>query len=243
MTVRGPDDISFDRLNAFVDGELDALDEGRVLAALRRDPELAQQVHELRLNKDLMRHAYPPAAGTQRARRNGVFGGWRGLAAAAAALVAIGAAGGWAGHSWRYDDAEDYSRLARGAASATGAATGDKILLHVSSSAPDHVEAMLEETEGALAAARRDGRAVQVEILANNTGIDVLRADTPGPAAQLEALRARYPNLTLVACRQTIQRLREKGVTVRLLPGAEVATSALDEVVKRIHEGWTYVHT
>jgi intracellular sulfur oxidation DsrE/DsrF family protein len=243
MTVRGPDDISYDRLNAFVDGELDAQDEGRVLDALRRDPELAQQVHELRLNKDLMRHAYPPAPGVRRVRRKSLPGGWRGLAAAAVALIAIGAAGGWAGHTWQNEDADDYSRLARSATSATAAPTDDKILLHVSSSAPDRVAAMLEETESALAAARRDGRALQVEILANNTGLDVLRADRPGPAAQLEALRARYPNLTLVACRQTIERLHEKGVTVRLLPDAEVATSALDEVVKRIHEGWTYVRT
>jgi len=30
---------------------------------------------------------------------------------------------------------------------------------------------------------------------------------------------------------------------VHLLPQTVVATSALDEVVKRIHEGWTYVRT
>jgi len=35
--------------------------------------------------------------------------------------------------------------------------------------------------------------------------------------------------------------LRERGVAVQLLPQTAVATSALDEVVRRMHEGWTYV--
>jgi len=129
------------------------------------------------------------------------------------------------------------------AAARTMTAARDRILLHVSSSAPERVAAMLDETEGMLAAARRSGRPIAIEILANSTGLDVMRAGGSGPAARLASLRAEYPHLTLVACGQTIERLREKGVIVQLLPDTVVAASALDEVVKRIHEGWTYVRT
>ena len=91
--------------------------------------------------------------------------------------------------------------------------------------------------------ARASGRPIAIEILANNTGLDVLRVDVPGPSARLASLRTENPNLTLVACGQTIERLRARGIVVQLLPQTVVATSALDEVVKRIHEGWTYVRT
>ena len=52
------DDVSYDRLNALVDGELDHVEAGRVFDAIQRDPGLERQVGELRLIKDLVRHAY-----------------------------------------------------------------------------------------------------------------------------------------------------------------------------------------
>jgi intracellular sulfur oxidation DsrE/DsrF family protein len=54
-------------------------------------------------------------------------------------------------------------------------------------------------------------------------------------------LRAEHPNLALVACGQTVERLREKGIEVRLLPGTRVASSALDQIVTRMGQGWSYV--
>jgi intracellular sulfur oxidation DsrE/DsrF family protein len=244
MKSDADDDVSLEQLNAFVDGELDGCDVDRMLTAIQRDRDLAQRVCELRLAKDLVRRAYPPASGGGgKWRSETLRGSWRGLTAAAFVLVAVGVGGGWAGHEWQQSDGEDYSSLVRNAGAVTQVASTDRVLLHVSSSAPERVAAMLDETEGMLAAARRAGRPLAVEVLANSTGIDVLRADGSAAATRLAALHTEYPNLTLMACAQTIERLREKGVTVRLVPQAEVATSALDEVVKRIHEGWTYVRT
>ena len=243
MKTDVPDDLSLDRLNAFVDGELDAFDEGRVLDAMQRDAGIAQRVNELRLGKDLLRHAYPMDARTGKARGFRSHPGWRPLAAAAFLLIALGAGAGWTGHAWQENDDGDYSRLVRQPGTVAQAADRDRILLHVSSSAPERVSAMLDETEGVLAAARHSGRPIAIEILANSTGLDVLRRSATGAPARLAALRAEYPNLTLVACGQTIERLRERGIVVQLLPETAVATSALDEVVTRIHDGWTYVRT
>jgi uncharacterized protein len=243
MKSDAKDDVSFDRLNAFVDGELDTVEAGRVLEAIQGDHDLAQRACELRLAKDLVRHAYPVDARGGKERRDGSRSGWRSLAAAAIVLVAFGVGAGWAGHEWQQSDGDDYSSLARKSGVVAQVAARDRILLHVSSSAPERVAAMLDETEGMLAAARRAGRPIAIEVLANGTGLDVLRAGTSGSAVRLASLRTKYPNLTLVACGQTIERLREKGVAVQLLPETAVATSALDEVVKRIHEGWTYVRT
>jgi intracellular sulfur oxidation DsrE/DsrF family protein len=82
-----------------------------------------------------------------------------------------------------------------------------------------------------------------MEIVANGSGLDILRADVSQYAQRIEALRANYPNLTLVACGLTVQRLRDQGVVVRRIPNTVVSTSALEQIVRRIHEGWTYVPT
>jgi intracellular sulfur oxidation DsrE/DsrF family protein len=222
-------EVSYERLNALVDDELDRLE---------------RQAGELRMVKDLIRLAYrheSPAGGRG---RHGRRREWRWMAAAAVALVGIGIGAGWTAHAWQQGDGDtDFSRLVHqpGAVAQVGAA--DRVVLHVSSSAPERVSAMLEDAEGMLRAARENNRPIAIEILANNTGLDVLRADVPGTSARLAALRAENSNLTLVACGQTIRRLRERGIVVHLLPQTTVAASALDEVVKRIHEGWTYVRT
>lgn len=238
------DDVSYDRLNALVDGELDRFEAGRAFDAIHRDPALERRVGELRLIKDLVRHAYQqeksPGGGDRHPwRRDG-----RLLAVAAVALVAVGVGAGWNGHAWQQRDGDaDLSRVVHRVGAVAQVAAADKIVLHVSSSAPERVSAMLDDAEGMLRAARADGRPIAIEILANNTGLNVLRIDVPGPSIRLAALRAENPNLTLVACGQTIERLRERGVDVQLLPETAVATSALDEVVTRVHGGWTYVRT
>lgn len=235
-------DIAYGELNALCDGELDQAAEDQVLEAIRRDPALAQRLGELRLAKQLVRHAYrheTPA----RAHGHSPHIARRGLlAAAAVAFLALGVGAGWMGQTLQQGgNDEDYSRLARRAGALTQSASPDRVLLHASSSAPDRVTAMLDEAEGMLRAAREAGRSVAIEVIANNTGLDVLRLDAAGEARRLASLRTEFPNLTLVACAQTIERLREKGVQPHLLPEAIIATSALDQVVKRIQEGWTYV--
>jgi hypothetical protein len=235
-------DIVYGELNALCDGELDRVAEGRVLEAIRRDSALAQRLGELRLTKQLVRHAYRHETAAPRAGRSSIVTPPAVLAAAAVALVAFGIGAGWIGHALQQGtEGEDYSRLARKAGVLAQNASPDRVLLHISSSAPERVAAMLDEAEGMLRAARKSGRTVAIEVVANNTGLDVLRLDAPGGARRLAALHGEFPNLTLVACAQTIERLREKGLPARLLPDAIVATSALDQVVKRIQEGWTYV--
>ena len=183
MNADAHPDLSFDRLNAFVDGELDTRDEGRVLAAIQCDPLLSQQVSQLRMSKDLVRHAYQTEAPATTARRQGLRAGWSPLAATATVLVAVGVGAGWAGHAWQLHDDGDYSRLARQPGIVTQAAASDRILPHVSTSAPERVAAMLDGTEGMLAAARRSGR--PIAILANSTGLGA-----KGTACEFAQLRS-----------------------------------------------------
>lgn len=226
-------DPSEERLNAFIDGELTPADAATLLEQLRTDAALRERVSQLRLSKELVRHAYaypaPPSAAAPK------WSGTRRWHAAAAGLVALtcGALLGWG--------ARDQAGGASGAPLQL-AERGDstQILLHLSGGSAQQGRVVLDRAESLLETARAEGRRVAVEIVANGDGLDLLREGVSAHAARIAQLRATHPNLALVACGQTAQRLRDGGVDVKLLPGTSTASSALDEIVTRMQQGWAY---
>ena len=220
-------EVSREMQNAFVDGQLDAADWTALVERMGNDEALRRRVCELRTLKDMVKGAYADARprGTAPAadRR-----GW----ARVAALALVFALAGWLAH-----DATDRGQAA--AAKRELAARG--LVVHLASSRGEVVDTALQEVEDYLRDAHAAGRKVKVEIVANQTGLDILRAGKSPYAKQLERLRAAYPNLTYIACHQTADRLREKGVKVKLLPGVHFAPTALDEIVKRMQQGWVYI--
>jgi hypothetical protein len=187
--------------------------------------------------KDMVRHAYaaPPAPSRRAFRRAGP--GWMG--AAAAGLVF--AAGGWFGHGWwsgapGLDPASAYVLRGQPVALDSG-----HVLVHVSTGEREPLARALDEIEDLLRSARREHRSVQIEVVVNRTGVQLVEAKVSPHAARIARLRTEYPSLSFIACGQTLRRLGEAGRSVELLPGTEVAPSALDQVVKRLRDGWIYV--
>ena len=220
-------EISDEQLNAFIDDELDAADREGVLAAVAVDGELAQRACTLRLLKERVRHAYaePPAAPSrQRPARP-----WRALAMA---LMLAGAAlGGWIARD----------QVGVGGNSLARKADTGHVVLHLAAWDEQRARVALDDAEGLLRTAREAGQPIEVELVANRGGLDLLRADVTPHADRIARLRAEHPNFALIACGQTVERLREKGMTVHLLPGTRVASSALDQIVARMGQGWSYV--
>jgi intracellular sulfur oxidation DsrE/DsrF family protein len=238
------DDPSDERLNAWIDGELGADEAAPLLARMRVDATLRERVAELRLLKTLVRHAYadtlppdrarPPSVAPQRLRR----------AAAGMALLVAGVAVGWLIRPAGDDGAAIHTATAGGDRAADAAATHaavTHIVLHVGAPGAAAGLATLDRAEGIFEAARAAGRPVALEIVANGGGIDLLRRDTSAHTARIDAMRRAYPELSMVACGQTVQRLHDAGVEVQLLPGTVTATSALDQIVLRMQQGWSYV--
>ena len=236
-------EISDEMRGAFADGRLDAAEWARVAEAMERDPALRRDVCELRMLKDGVRHAYAmPPVRPSRARPS-AGAGWKSLAVTAVVFVA-----GWFGHAWwsekpAFDPASAYAlrgdwRALRGDWSTLD---GGQVLVHVSSGERQALATALDEIEDLLRSARAAHRSVKVEIVANSTGLDLLRANASPYAARIAALKREFPALGLVACGQTLERRRAEGQQVTLLPGTTVAPSALDEVVRRLRDGWVYV--
>lgn len=233
--------------NAFVDQELAGAERRTLQARALADEELRKELCDLASIKGLVREAYDgigetPRSGTP-ARR------WTVLQAAAFALAFAGL--GWIAkatidtapapaQSLAVAQPQAGPRIAS-AVAMPAAPHSERVLLHIGTGGPDEQRATLDAAESLLAAAARDGQEVAVEIVANGGGLDLLRGGLPANAARIEALQARYPALTLIACRQTMERARERGEQVVLLPGVRVTATALDRIVSRLHDGWVYV--
>lgn len=219
-------EISDAELNAFVDDELDSADRQRVLAAVAADGELAQRTCAMRLAKEQLRLAYAelPATSWRSPRPRP----WR---AFALTLMLVGAAlAGWIA---RDQTTTTETLISRGDSA--------HVILHLAAWDAERARNALDDAEGLLRAARDSGRPIAVELVANRSGLDLLRSDVSPHAQRIAALRDAHPNFELIACGQTVERLRERGIEVRLLPGTRIAGSALDQIVSRMGQGWSYV--
>lgn len=235
--------ISEERLNAFVDGQLDAGEWALVSARLESDPDLREEVGRLRAMKAMLRQAYAsPPATARRLRR--VAPGWTAIAAASLAF----AFAGWFGHAaWNeprtLDPASAYAL--RGDWHALRgdwrSLDGARVLVHVSSAERGALSGALDEVSDLLHESRASKRSLEVEIVANGPGLDLLLASDASLASRIASLRREYPNLGFVACGQTLERRRAAGGQAKLVEGAVVAPSALHQVVERLREGWIYV--
>lgn len=239
--MSAPHAVSQEELHAYLDGELAPAEAERVVAALAADAALREEACALRALREQLRLAYavPPRA-TRRAPAVAPCPAIRWPhALAAMLLLCAGIALGWLGHGWRQEGADapgwDTVRAPRIAADPL------RLVLHVGDFDPARIDALLTESAARLAAAERGGEPLRIEILANSGGLDLLRVAATRHAADLARLRRDYPaRFSLVACGQGLQRVRETGGDARLLPGVVVAPSALDQVIRRLGEGWSY---
>jgi len=241
------DQISDELINSFVDGQLSAEEKSQLLEAANADPALGAQICDTQRLKAMVSHAYQrtPPSSRRHAEGTGAFLKHR-SAIAAGLMLAAGALSGWFAHNW-WDPAglENASREVhyfQPSQLATKWTGQQKVVLHIGSADPRKLKAGLDHTEYLLDTYRQAGRSVQMELVVSGGGLDLLRADVSPYAERIRSMKQAYGNLTFIACNQTLERLRKEGVEVRLLPEASlVQSSALEEVISRLREGWTYV--
>ena len=240
--------ISDELLNSFVDGELVRGEAEKIFSVIAQDETLKERVCELRGLKEMVLHAYhqPPATKMAPVKKPGT---WRiscmqsmPRLATCMMMMLLGWGAGWmmfAGSQSTGDPklAHLFEMSQRsGAIEKSG-----NLIVHVSNSNPVRLKTALDETEDMLKSYQLENRNVKVEIIANGDGMDLLRADVSPFGKRIALMKAKYPNLDFVACQQTISKLEKQGVIVKLLPHSGIAESAVEEIEKRLHQGWDYV--
>lgn len=118
-----------------------------------------------------------------------------------------------------------------------------KAIYHISTADPDKLRGALDEIEILLSAFAKSDRTLHLEIIANAEGLNLLRADTSPVSERVQSMQEDYKNVKFLACGKTIERLQLKNniQTVPLLPGVTVAPSALDQIILRMQNGWSYI--
>jgi intracellular sulfur oxidation DsrE/DsrF family protein len=226
--MKKDDLVSEEQLNAFIDGELDTEEENRIFELADESPKLDARLCQQRKLKEMVQHAYrnvPQAKA--RSAQSGSRGRVLGFAAAAMFLLFSGISIGWFA-SLALDPGHNGVQMAQ----------SDTYLLHVTTSDPERMQMALRRADelmnGPDATETR-----RVEIVANESGLDLLRSDVTPFAAQIRTLAEQ--DVLFFACTRAIERLEQQGIQVRLLPEANTEYSALDRVVLRMQQGWDYV--
>jgi intracellular sulfur oxidation DsrE/DsrF family protein len=114
-------------------------------------------------------------------------------------------------------------------------------LLHIDSGSPQKMLDVLDQAERYLNQAEAQGRALQLEVVANSHGLNLLRAGYSPYSERIAQMRQRHANLQFIACSQSVARFTSEGQRVVLLPAATTAPTAVGEIVSRLQQGWTYV--
>jgi len=229
--------VSEEQLNAFVDGELESEETNTLFDEAEQSAELDQRLCQQRKLKELVKHAYrevpePRQSPSMRRLPKSMFG----LALVASVLLVVGAISGLFIHGYVEHGSVNGGYAAT--VSSNPAVVTENYIIHVSSGDPDKMGLALQKAQALLSSAG-PGAERQVEVVANEQGLDLLRSDVTRFRDEISYLASEQ--VVFYACSKTIQRLREKGVNVKLVPEAIQGFTALDRVVLRMHEGWQYI--
>ncbi len=223
-----------DELHAFVDGQLDSARRERLLAAMEMDEGLREQVCGLRRTKEWLHLAFEEARPPRhRVERPG--GRWPRLGGLAAGLMLFLAVGFTAGWCLRPVPEAGVSSVVL----QDVAASGYRVVLHIAEADPAKFEAVLDDAEQLLRQYREQG--IEVEVLANAGGLDMLRVDVSPYATRVARMMSEYDNLTFIACSNAVKRVLERGQKPLLINGTHTDTTAIDHVIQRLREGWSYI--
>lgn len=226
--------ISEEQLNAFVDNQLDDEERARVLRLIREEKEKSEHLCELRQVKEMISLAYNDLPVSIAAPKMTTSYVKPLLALAASVLIMIGALGGWLSHVWVSEkhiyaaNQFDIQKI-----------DGNRILIHINSMDPQRVENVFHLIETILI--NKADEPVQLEVVANSEALNMLRKGSPY-AKQVKSFTKRMDNLSFLACGVAMEnaRVRENS-EIELLPEARRVDAAIDEILRRLKQGWSYV--
>ena len=231
-------------LNSFVDNELGLEEKNELFGSIEQDEALKARVCELRGLKEMLRHAYqqPGYVNADSLPKRRDWSRYAQTLAASLFLLLLGGIFGW-NISEKHDATKYHKVLSLFQIIQNNDIKQEpgKIIVQVSDANPLRLKTALDETESLLKSYRQTGQNLKMEIIANGGGLDLLRSDVTQYKERISMLQKEYPNLDVVGCNQSITELQKKGIAVKLLPNIRVASSALDEINRRLQQGWDYV--
>lgn len=242
-------EVSDEILGAYVDDEL-ACSEKRIIAdKIKSDPELESRVQALLSLKTSLKNAYADSTLNQRSEKPDLSNKaskliFKQSIAASFILTCgliVGAMINLSGNTPGQLVTAKADDTLFGIKVKPVSQQTDKILLHISSADLDKLDFLLTKTEQLLTNSRNSEYPLSIEVIANSRGIDLLRKTKTPYAQRIQELQNQYSNLQFIACKNTIRRLKQAGQTVQMINGVKADQPALDTIINRMDQGWTYI--
>ncbi|MDH3343138.1 MAG: hypothetical protein OEM07_05395 [Gammaproteobacteria bacterium] len=236
--------ITEDKLNLFIDKQLDNDEMNEIHQAMLDDKDLRERVCQLKAVRELVGYAYSevPPSRYEEVKKTGLDSIFVKAIAASVTLV-VGVLLGWASY--------EYSPNAINAISAENAfqyvanqVTVDhaqrKIVLHIDSGDVQVVNAALNEVDYLLATYRNAKAPLKLDVVTNKTGINILRPEMSPYIARINDMVSN--NVAFFACKTSIDKARkQEGVDIVMMPGVITDKTAKDIIPNRLKEGWVYI--
>ena len=117
-----------------------------------------------------------------------------------------------------------------------------KLMLHVSTADPHKLNIVLNEAEALLEEYAKSSRKLNLDILANSEGLALVTNQGKDYNTQLQNLQTKYDNLAVIVCGETLKKIQHiKGKKLKLLPNTNIVPSAINQIVNRQQNGWSYI--
>lgn len=232
--------FSKEQLSAFVDNQLDANERTRIISAAHHDKTLAEEIHTLQQYNELIQLAYndvrPAKAYPDNRNRQPLT--YR-IAIAASIMLVCGLVIGW----YLAKPLTTENPIQTLAQIDPTHLRDDKVLIHINVMDTTRIDYALNKTEEMLDIAAHKGKPLQVEVIVNADGINMLRAGSPY-SNRIHSLTERYDNVSFLACGFAMENMRLKeGQEVNLIPEAKKVDAALEQILRRLKSGWLYLRS
>ena len=239
-------DITEEKLNLFIDQQLDTDEMNEIHEALLDDKELREQMCQLKAVRELVGYAYSEVPGSaNEAREQGKSSPVFAKAIAASVTLVVGVLLGWTTYEYSPNAIQAISaeNTFQYVANHVNVDHGKrKIILHIDSSDLQVVNAALNEADQLLATYRKANTPMELDIITNKTGINILRPGMSPYITRIKQMIDSNDEVAVYACNRSIEKaLKKEGVEIVLMPGVKKDQSARELIPQRLEKGWVYI--
>lgn len=117
-----------------------------------------------------------------------------------------------------------------------------KLALQISDKDPEKMNAVLNVAANVSRYYSGKGEEVEIEIVAFNAGMHMLRDDTSPVKDRIANSLKSLPNVSFKACKNTMDAMeRNEGKPVKLVPNVDVVEAGVTRLIELSETGWTLV--
>ena len=117
-----------------------------------------------------------------------------------------------------------------------------KLVLQISDNTPEKMNAVLNVAANVSKYYSDKGQEVEIQIVAFNAGLHMLRDDTSPVKPRLQSFKQSMPNVSFIACDNTLHSMtRNEGKEPPLVENIEHVEAGVVRLIELSEKGWTIV--